>query len=81
MNITRILSRFWQDDRGISSVEYALLLSFVAAGIIFSADLLSQAVSNEMIEATVLLEGCGNGGGGNGTGGAGGSGQGGANTC
>jgi Flp pilus assembly pilin Flp len=81
MNITRILSRFWQNDSGISSVEYALLLSFVAAGIIISADLLSQAVSNEMIEATVLLEGCGNGGGGDGTGGTDGSGQGGTNTC
>ena len=81
MNITRILSRFWRDDSGISSIEYALLLSFVAAGVIIAADQLSQAVSNEMTEATELLEGCSNGGGGDGTGGDGGSGQGGTNTC
>ena len=81
MTITRILSRFWQDDSGISSVEYALLLAFVAAGIIIAADQLSNAVSNEMVETAELLDGCSNGGGGDGTGGAGGSGQGGANTC
>jgi Flp pilus assembly pilin Flp len=26
-------SDLWNDDRGITSVEYALLLSFVAAGL------------------------------------------------
>ena len=82
MTITRILSRFWQDNIGISSVEYALLLAFVAAGIIVAADSLSNAVSNEMEDAVALFDEdtCGNDGGGNGTGG-GGAGQGGANTC
>ncbi len=45
------LSNLWNDESGISSVEYALLLAFVAAGIILAADLLSNAVSNEMKEA------------------------------
>ncbi len=27
------LSDLWNDDRGITSVEYALLLSFVASGL------------------------------------------------
>lgn len=41
----------WQDESGISSVEYALLLAFVAAGIVVAADVLSTAVSTEMIAA------------------------------
>ncbi len=50
------LVRLWNDESGISSVEYALLLSFVAAGIIVAADLLSQAVSNEMTQAATCIE-------------------------
>ena len=42
---------------GISSVEYALLLAFVAAGIIVAADSLSNAVSNEMFQAASCIEG------------------------
>ena len=41
----------WKDESGISSVEYALLLAFVAAGIIVAADTLSDAVATEMLEA------------------------------
>ncbi len=52
----KFLSDLWNDESGISSVEYALLLSFVAAGIIVAADLLSQAVSNEMSQAATCLE-------------------------
>ncbi len=47
----KFLSNFWNDESGISSVEYALLLAFVAAGIILAADLLSDAVSGEMNQA------------------------------
>ena len=47
----KFLSNLWNDESGISSVEYALLLAFVAAGIIVAADSLSNAVSNEMNEA------------------------------
>ena len=46
-----LLSNLWNDESGISSVEYALLLAFVAAGIIVAADSLSNAVSNEMNDA------------------------------
>lgn len=52
----KFLMELWRDESGISSVEYALLLAFVAAGIIFAADLLSQAVSNEMKEAAACIE-------------------------
>jgi Flp pilus assembly pilin Flp len=75
--------KLWADEGGISSVEYAMLLAMVGAGIISAVDLLSGAVSNEMTEAAGLFadDDCGNSGGGNGTGGAGGAGQGGDNTC
>ena len=81
--MSKFLSNFWNDESGISSVEYALLLAFVAAGIIVAADSLSNAVSNEMTDTAALIDDgtCGNSGTGNGTGGSGGSGQGGSNTC
>lgn len=44
------LTNLWNDESGISSVEYALLLAFVAAGIILGAEALSDAVEAEMIE-------------------------------
>ena len=53
--MAKFLSHLWNDESGISSVEYALLLSFVAAGIIVAADLLAQAVSNEMVEAASCI--------------------------
>ncbi len=52
----KFLSNLWNDESGISSVEYALLLAFVAAGIIVAADSLSNAVSNEMEEAARCIE-------------------------
>ncbi len=45
------LVRLWTDESGISSVEYALLLAFVAAGIILGAGALSTAVEQEMLDA------------------------------
>ncbi len=50
------LNNLWNDESGISSVEYALLLAFVAAGIILAADQLSNAVSNEMEDAAACIE-------------------------
>ncbi len=84
MNILRRHVAALSNDRhGISSVEYALLLAFIGTGIIAAADLLSNAVSNEMTDTAALFDdgACGNDGGGDGTGGDGGSGQGGGNTC
>ena len=54
--MTKFLSHLWNDESGISSVEYALLLAFVAAGIIFGAEALSNAVENEMNEAADCIE-------------------------
>ena len=57
LNTGKFLTKLWNDESGISSVEYALLLAFVAAGIIVAADSLSNAVSNEMEEAASCIEG------------------------
>ena len=53
----QFLVRLWTDESGISSVEYALLLAFVAAGIITAAELLSNAVENEMTDTAKCIEG------------------------
>ncbi len=52
----KFLSNLWNDESGISSVEYALLLAFVAAGIITAAELLSNAVTNEMTTTAACIE-------------------------
>ena len=52
---TNLATAMWQDESGISSVEYALLLAFVAAGIVVAADVLSTAVSTEMTEAATCI--------------------------
>jgi Flp pilus assembly pilin Flp len=50
------LGRLWCDESGISSVEYALLLAFVAAGILLAAEELGNAVQNEMTETASCIE-------------------------
>ncbi len=52
----KFFSKLWNDESGISSVEYALLLAFVAAGIITAAELLSNAVENEMTDTATCIE-------------------------
>ena len=52
----KFLAKLWNDEGGISSVEYALLLSFVAAGIILGAETLADAVENEMMDAASCIE-------------------------
>jgi Flp pilus assembly pilin Flp len=54
--ITTMILNLWNDESGISSVEYALLLAFVAAGIITAAELLSNAVENEMTDTADCIE-------------------------
>lgn len=54
--ITTTILDIWNDESGISSVEYALLLAFIAAGIITAAELLSNAVENEMEATAACIE-------------------------
>jgi len=51
-----VLGNLWNDESGISSVEYALLLAFVAAGVIIAAEVLSTAIGNELRDATGCIE-------------------------
>lgn len=50
-----ILTELCKDDSGISSVEYALLLAFIAAGVIAAAGELANAVMNEMTDTATCL--------------------------
>ncbi len=38
----------WRDERGISSIEYVLLLAFVGAGIVAGAGVLKEAIQGEL---------------------------------
>ncbi len=53
--LTGFLTKLWEDESGISSVEYALLLAFVAGGIIVAAGQLSDAVQLEMTDAATCI--------------------------
>ena len=46
---------FLKDDKGISSVEYALLLAFIGAGVAYAAWQLGGAVAAEMGEASTAI--------------------------
>jgi Flp pilus assembly pilin Flp len=48
-------AKLWRDVRGISSVEYALLLAFVGGGIIAGGLLLSGAVEGEMNRTACVI--------------------------
>ena len=52
----KFLNKIWGQESGISSVEYALLLAFIAAGIIFGAEALSNAVENQMEDKAACIE-------------------------
>ena len=54
------LAKIWNDESG-SSVDYALLLAFVASGIMLASNILGNAVENEMTETagcTADTSGC-----------------------
>ncbi len=55
--VSEFLQQFLTDESGISSVEYALLLAFVAGGIILGADALSTAVEGEMLASADCING------------------------
>jgi Flp pilus assembly pilin Flp len=47
-NLTTYLKSFWADESAISSVEYALLLAVIAAGIATMGGQLADAVEGAM---------------------------------
>ena len=46
--MSKFLKTFWADESGISSIEYALLLAFVAAGVALAATELGDAVEAKL---------------------------------
>ncbi len=53
----KFLMELWRDESGISAVEYALLLAFVATGIILAAESLGNAVQTELQDAADCIDG------------------------
>ena len=52
-----LLRRFTGDCRGISSVEYALLLAVIGGGIVVAAGTLSDSISSEMSQTASCING------------------------
>ena len=55
--MSKFLKTFWADESGISSVEYALLLAFIAAGVAGAASLLGGAVKTAIDTACTTVNG------------------------
>ena len=53
----RFFARLWNEESGISTVEYALLLAEIATGIIATAESLANVMQNEVIESASIQEG------------------------
>ena len=51
------LRRLLGNNRGISSVEYALLLAVIGGGIVLAAGTLSTSISNEMRQSANCING------------------------
>ncbi len=55
--IKRLVRETLGGRRGISSVEYALLLAVIGGGIVVAAGTLTKAVSDEMTQAARCIDG------------------------
>ncbi len=52
----KFMTKLWQDESGISSVEYVLLLALVGSAIIAGATLLGAAVGEELTETASCIQ-------------------------
>ncbi len=52
----KFMTKLWQDESGISSVEYVLLLSLVGGAIILGASYLGQEVAQELHETAECID-------------------------
>ncbi len=53
----KFLAGLWSDESGVSSVEYALQLAFIAAGVAVAADHLGGMVETGINDAANCSEG------------------------
>ncbi len=56
----QFLAKLWQDESGISSVEYVLLLALIGSAIIVGASLLGDEVGNELADTAACIGSDGN---------------------
>ncbi len=56
MRRLQILARRWNDERGISSGEYVLVLAFIVVGFIIVTDILGNTDENAMIGTAGCIE-------------------------
>ena len=56
----KFMTKLWQDESGISSVEYVLLLALIGSAIIVGASLLGDSVANELEETAECISSDGN---------------------
>ncbi len=52
----KFMTKLWQDESGISSVEYVLLLSLVGGAIILGASYLGQEIGEELNETAECID-------------------------
>ena len=53
--MSKFLKTFWADESGISSIEYALLLAFIAGGVALAATNLGEAVNTKIENAATCI--------------------------
>ncbi len=51
----KFLAKLWNDESGISSVEYVLLLALVGSAIIVGASFLGREVGNQLDETATCI--------------------------
>jgi Flp pilus assembly pilin Flp len=56
----QFLAKLWNDESGVSAVEYVLLLALVGTALIVGASLLGDEVANELTETGGCIASDGN---------------------
>ncbi len=51
----KFMTKLWQDESGISSVEYVLLLALIGSAIIIGASFLGNEVGNQLNDTASCL--------------------------
>ncbi len=52
----KFMTKLWQDESGISSVEYVLLLALIGSAIIVGATLLGNEVGQQLQDTALCIE-------------------------
>ena len=56
----KFLAKLWNDESGVSAVEYVLLLALVGTALIVGASLLGDSVANELTDKADCIASDGN---------------------